>query len=486
MFLHTDWTASSNSPTAAHNLSLDAGWKTHDDEGQIIFPTYDVRYYGQVEDLKPPASLWIGDSYTASPSSNSTSTNVSPDPVEYADDTAVRTQPSRHIDYLSHNWKEEDIWSSWKHVVSKRKEYSNSARLENASWRAWTKSKNKLKTLSPESVNWLRDGDETWLYGPLQTGSDRSLRILSSLPPSSSRFAKSYSFLNKKPILKKRSLSEIMLQRSPLASSRLKQAAATVQAQQLREARRRCEGPGMGQATSDYVITGEKHIHFNEHVEQFLALEMTGDGDDDELDSNAAYDYDDSDSDDSVIMMKGHNSKRKFPLLSSRKATPRASLTTECKTIAMLPSTTLKYGESPPGPPEITMEHSNDFRNSGELSLSPSQKILVPSKPQTQDSVEDKLEHGDVYMDWQPPSEFSNLKDGIAVTQERSRGQHTSTSSSSLDGHPPGIRRTPSAMFIPFEEGEEDVVLEGLFGKVIEAVNTAKDIAYVIWNVGWR
>jgi hypothetical protein len=26
----------------------------------------------------------------------------------------------------------------------------------------------------------------------------------------------------------------------------------------------------------------------------------------------------------------------------------------------------------------------------------------------------------------------------------------------------------------------------GLFGKAVDTVNTAKDIAYVIWNVGWR
>ena len=60
--------------------------------------------------LEPPARFWRGDFYTVSPTSNSTSTTIlrleSPDPVEYAeDDTAVRTQPSRYVDYLSHNWK---------------------------------------------------------------------------------------------------------------------------------------------------------------------------------------------------------------------------------------------------------------------------------------------------------------------------------------------------------------------------------------------
>ena len=76
-------------------------------------------------------------------------------PVKRAnDDTTLCTQPSIHVDFLSHNWREEDVWSSWKHIVSKRRAYSNSARLENASWRAWMKLKNKLKTTSPETLNW--------------------------------------------------------------------------------------------------------------------------------------------------------------------------------------------------------------------------------------------------------------------------------------------------------------------------------------------
>ena len=49
-----------------------------------------------------------------------------------------------------------------------------------------------------------------------------------------------------------------------------------------------------------------------------------------------------------------------------------------------------------------------------------------------------------------------------------------------------GLRRTPSGMFMPYEEDEDDVVAAGLFGRVVDTVNTAKDIAHVIWNVGWR
>ena len=143
------------------SLSLDAHQEDDDKDDSIAFPSYDdVGFFEPAEDLEPPLSPQHSDSYTVSPTSNSTSTTasrpISPDPVEHAeDDSAVRSQPSRHVDYLSHNWKEEDIWSSWKLIVSKRKAYNNSARLENASWRTWAKSKNRLKTVSPETLNWL-------------------------------------------------------------------------------------------------------------------------------------------------------------------------------------------------------------------------------------------------------------------------------------------------------------------------------------------
>lgn len=72
-----------------------------------------------------------------------------------ADDTQVKREPSRQVDYLSHEWHEEDIWESWKHIVSKRRVYGERSRLENASWRTWAKQKNGLKTVSPETLNWF-------------------------------------------------------------------------------------------------------------------------------------------------------------------------------------------------------------------------------------------------------------------------------------------------------------------------------------------
>ncbi len=86
-------------------------------------------------------------------------------------------------------------------------------------------------------------------------------------------------------------------------------------------------------------------------------------------------------------------------------------------------------------------------------------------------------------MDWQPSSAFNNRKDSISEAQGRFQNLHTSGSSSSLTGEPFGMRRTPSGMFVPIEDDPDTTSSElGLFGKVIDTVNTARDIAHVIWN----
>jgi len=305
-------------------------------------------------------------------------------------------------------------------------------------------------------------------------------------------------------------MSEIMLQRSLSASSLLKQAAAAVQAQQsgrtglVRAAsdyipyqfssRRLSREQTMTSALSSMTSSGlaspgmgeRKHISFNEQVEQCIALDMKGE-DDDEPESFAIHNYDDSDSDDGAIMMKRSNSNRKLPPVGSRRSTPRASFSAESKTIAMLPSTTLKYREDSPEPSDTLMKHSNGFWGSNKLSPSPSQETLRPSKPSGRLLLGDDEDEDDADMDWQPPNTYSNRKDSSSVAQGRVQNLNVSGSSSGLDhGEPSGMRRTPSGMFMPYEEDEDDVVSEGLFGKITDTVNTAKDIAHVIWNVGWR
>jgi hypothetical protein len=342
----------------------------------------------------------------------------------------------------------------------------------------------------------------TWLYGPLQSGQDKSLHLQPPSPIGSSKLSKSNSFLNKKPILKKRSMSEIMLQKSLSSSSLLKQAAAAIQAQQSTHGDR----PLLGRATSEYAYpfssrlsphastqpsisssglespNERRHIHFNEQVEQCIALDIKGDEEEPDI---YPQEYDDSDSDDGAIMMKRSNSKRKLPPLHSKRPAARPN-NNETKTIATLPSTTLKYREDTPEPQETAMKHSSGIWSGNRLSPSPSQETLRPSKPSSRILLGEDDEDDDD-LDWQPSGSFGSRKDSVAVTQDRlSSGLKKTGSSSSLNGEPSGMRRTPSGMFMPYEEDEDDVVSEGLFGKVVDTVNTAKDIAHVIWNVGWR
>jgi hypothetical protein len=40
-------------------------------------------------------------------------------------------------------------------------------------------------------------------------------------------------------------------------------------------------------------------------------------------------------------------------------------------------------------------------------------------------------------------------------------------------------------MFMHYEEGERQSG-DGIFGRLIDTVNTARDIAHVIWTIGWK
>ena len=130
------------------------------DEDDILFPSYndkETESNSEDSDVYPDEVPDTSTMSTPSPKESQKDLShleVTELPITAGDDLAVRVEPSRHVDYLSHNWKEEDIWSSWRHIVAKRRVYGNSSRLENASWRTWAKSKNRLKTISPDALNW--------------------------------------------------------------------------------------------------------------------------------------------------------------------------------------------------------------------------------------------------------------------------------------------------------------------------------------------
>jgi len=520
------------SSTPASSVSFDTGDDEddddddEDDDDEIAFPSYDggVKFYHDDEPLDLPPSPKVekfeedeagGSQDTTSCTTDSTrSESPLPTPT-VADDTAVKQNPSRHVDYLSHDWREEDIWSSWRHIVSQRKVYGQWSRLENASWRTWAKAKHHLATISPETLNWLKESDVTWLYGPLQPAMTHPVTHRSS-ESSPHHLSSSSSFTTKKPILKKRSMSEVMLQRSISASSLIKQAAAAVQAQQstLRQQNPR---PVFARAASDFAPSNpisrdqldyftswagsegdtpadchKRHIRFDDKVEQCIAVDCKEE--EHEYDSDPEMHLHDSDSDsddDGVVMMR--RPRRKRPTMAGKNGA--RSQTPVGKIIEKLPDTTLKYKVDSPSasaPPLAPFARST---SSSKLSQSASSETLRPSHPSTNfllpQTDGETTEETDSDPAWNDNGIFNSRRDSVAVARARAQGKYIidPDEDDDEDGRgPSGLRRTPSGMFMPYEEDEDDVMAAelGLLGKVNETINTAKDIAHVIWNVGWR
>lgn len=453
--------------TPASSVCLQDSFFT-DKEDDLQFPTYTLNY--EEDDLPTPGNC--------SPVSSVDSEDCPClDHKLYqsiGDDLSIKDQPSRHVDYLSHNWREEDVWSSWRHIVGKRHTLENWERLENAAWRTWQKSRNNLPVVPPEKLNWMKEHDVTWLYGPLQTHDMK--RFAETAPVSTSALSRNDSFVVKKSCLKKRSLSEAMLQKSLSTSTLVQQAVDSLVSQTPANSsmrpgtdRRRSSGYGRRMQFSGNISSNppsaltlsspptsgsqspshQRHITFSEKVEQCIAINR----DSEDVDSNVYYEEEDE-SEEEVLMMVSDNGKERR--LSSRSGTPRPSFSSDekARTIAMLAPTTLR-GDTPE--PDVLRPM---------LTKSSSQETLKPTRPSTSYQWDDA---DDAELSWQPASstdaEFDNEDEEMQLK---------------------GLRRTPSGMFMPYDEDGEEYNSSGVLGRVIDTINTAKDIAHVVWNVGWR
>ncbi|KAK4560807.1 protein phosphatase regulator [Recurvomyces mirabilis] len=498
-------------------LSLEEKFGSNDDGG---FPDYGgMQFYHQAQGYAESQS-------SEEPvESTTTETTASDSPLPtptVADDSAIRKEPKQHVDYLSHNWREEDIWSSWRHIVSQRKVYGQRSRLENASWRTWAQSKYALRTVSPETLNWLKESDVTWLYGPLKPAESHPITSHQSAP--SSQLSKTNSFLAKKPILKKRSMSEVMLQRSISATSLVKQAAASVQAQQGSPRKPTINGAHFDITLSGFTseapsrdqvdyftsrhssddgtpceCSAKRHIRFDDKVEQCIAVEHKEDlaeeseSEEDEVQHSGSSD---ASSDDGVIMMK-----RKRRSRANKDAKGSRSNSQSRKMIETLPASTLKYKTEAPDVAEAPQHHTfgSSWRSS-RLSPSPSQETLRPSRPSANFLVKDEEEPEEAMSStWSfgasnPKSSLGSASSSEDEMAGRSRRKNKMTATKARSSTPgPSddysaelLRRTNSGMLMPYDDEEDDAMAVGLFGKVSETINTARDIAHVIWNVGWR
>ena len=345
----------------------------------------------------------------------------------------------------------------------------------------------------------MKDHDVTWLYGPLQPGRENPLGPESA--PLMQNLSRSNSFGAKKPILKKRSLSEVVLQKSLSSSTLVKQATDALHAQQTN--RNLCERPILkNRKISDFAISSgsetpltrtttglgssdiststsglqtpstSRHIHFNDKVEQCIAINKDND---DHFGHVCAFQEDEDSSDDDLLMMKPvkHATKAKI----SRPSTPRNSFSNDSKTIAMLPSTTLNYrGDTPELGKQQSRQTEPLWGKNAKLHQSPSQQTIKASSHSTNFLLDD--EDDDADLSWQPSA-------GRRSSIFPSGGVEINSDDEEESFDHSGMRRTPSGMFMPEDDDPEDN-REGILGRVVDTVNTAKDIAHVIWNVGWR
>jgi len=468
----------------------------------------------------------------SSPSETTLSNSSLATPTVY-DDSMVKEAPSQQVDFLTHEWREEDIWSSWRHIIANRKQFGEKSRLENASWRQWAKHRGNFRTVTPESLNWLKESDITWLYGPLKAASSYPISTNIS-EPSSTRLSKSNSFV-KKPILKKRCLSEVMLAKSLSTSSLVREAATSAlfsgrrprrsdASSEFSDSKFPSEAPSrVGETLDSYTSRSssfcetpsceKKHIRFDDVVEQCIAVDhpiTMGLDEDSSDDENALHrDSSSTSSDDDGGLMMARKRRMPATLARPKLAGSRSNSHNGREIIKTLPNTTLKYRTDSPDITEQAQHHTFGSRlannvpwNSSRISPSPSQETLRPTNPSAnfllprddEDSDDDK---DDLTIDSDASWSFgsSNPRSSLGASSARGRGSRGSSASRSHTPGPggysdddfrmEGMRRTGSGMFMP-EEEEEREYATGILGRIGEGINTARDIAHVIWTVGWR
>ncbi|SNX87455.1 related to REG1 - regulatory subunit for protein phosphatase Glc7p [Melanopsichium pennsylvanicum] len=302
------------------------------------------------------------------------------------DDAQIESRmPTVCVDYLSHQWTDEDVWSSWKAMTKQKNQIANGVRLENASWRTWAKQRGNLKTISPETLNWLKDSDVTWLYGPLH-------EHVESVPPPKLATTADRLDLDDghrvRSILKHRTISDMLntpgQATSPSAELETNPIDAHMEEQDRKEAEESTKHQALFAVKSDSNLVGrapkrigsspssiplvsaqkgkspsigradsatseeKRHISFNHRVEQCIALDHQypdyDDYDEDEFEEEEEEDA--SSEEEEVLTMK--SSPRSSPAISHASTSSKHS--EQQATIAKLAPTRLKTSEIYPSP----------------------------------------------------------------------------------------------------------------------------------------
>ena len=344
-----------------------------------------------------------------------------------------------------------------------------------------------------------KEHDIVWLYGPKYPHSENAKERADGAPSPSISVASSATG-GKKSILKRKTISQTLLQHSLLTNSLLKRAGAIINAQNAEgnpnflssnASTSHTHSDSMATLTSASSVTSEsssvvRRVGFKQSVEQAIAVER----------HYPDYQCDDRDDENSLLTMK--------PSATPRKVIRHRRTSGSEISIVHLPSTTLKScPETAPKRssaiqlPWFLSQSALESGPSPSISRSPSAETLRPVKS---DSHNNFLLYEDDYEEDLDSTSWAQWGSKAAA------GFDSSWFSRSWGDKEEQQQSTPytqsSGVFEPFEEqgrdgrqaahvdadmdeDEEFRMNYGLFGKVIDTVNTARDIAHVIWNVGW-
>ncbi|QKD57898.2 uncharacterized protein FOBCDRAFT_141000, partial [Fusarium oxysporum Fo47] len=332
----------------------------------------------------------------------------------------------------------------------------------------------------------LKDNDVSWLYRPVQQGASKIYCTQTGPFGASLLQPNSLVNTNRKSILKKRSISNIILPK-PLSTSSLPQQATPVAQVRQKDSRRLRELFFDRAVTMDHKIfpfpsmpmsrdassmlpssaysgisspgVERKNIYFNYEVEQCIAVEVKDDDDDDDGDD---CDINTNTNSEDGIIMKLDRSRKP--------AKEGNSVLSDRKTIAMLPSITLKHREHVQVPETVMRYTSSALYSHRVLPFLPQE----PSRPpKASGRFSEDLTNADTNSGWYTSGSF------------KEHDLHHINSTDSLTAEPAGMRRTPSGMFTGMSYGEAVVCSnKGMFCRVINTVKTARDMAYIIWNSG--
>ena len=262
----------------------------------------------------------------------------------------------------------------------------------------------------------------------------------------------------------------------------------------------------VGSCSSSGVSTPcePRHITFNDKVEQCIVIH--------DYKNEPATLYGvaaDDDSDDGAVMMRHESRKEQKLSHITSNALRNSFCNDEKKTIAKLPATTLKYwqNESEPEPVEQATSPRPEFWEVGtKLVHSSSQETLKPTSPSS-NFLMDEEDEEDEDDGWNVgPFQKEKRRDSLFVHRSRTMrdldeddeedydldyAEQRYAASARKDFEKESFNIHKSMQHTPvrhadYEEDEDDIMAQGLFGKVIDTVNTARDMAHVIWNVGWQ